>query len=91
MVLLFANKTEKDIILHKQLQELKNRLTVKYMLDKAEGKWQGYTGYITEQILKEVCPLDDPDTLYAYCGPGVMNSYLKEMFQKYPQSTSFTF
>lgn len=92
LVLLFANKTEQDIVLRKELEALQPRLKLHYILDKAPEGWKGLTGYLNENLLSSVCPLNDPDTLYVYCGPFPMNSIIKDTFNsKYPKSTLFKF
>jgi cytochrome-b5 reductase len=47
LILLFANKTEEDIVLKKEIDDLKERVTVKYILDHAPPNWKEYSGYIT--------------------------------------------
>jgi hypothetical protein len=31
-------------------------------------------------MLLSICPLNDPDTLYIYCGPKKMNQIVKDIF-----------
>lgn len=92
LVLLFANKTEEDIVLRKELEAMQPRLKLHFLLDKAPDGWKGYTGYINETMLSEISPLNDKDTLYIYCGPFAMNTLIKDTFkEKYPDSTLFKF
>jgi cytochrome-b5 reductase len=44
MTLLFCNKTEKDIILRKELEALQPRLKLHLMLEHASLGWQGIKG-----------------------------------------------
>jgi NAD(P)H-flavin reductase len=47
-------------------------------------------GYITDDVLKSIVNLDDPDTLFAHCGPKAMNNCLAAIFkQHHPNSTLF--
>ena len=63
-----------------------------YILDRPPADWKGFHGYITEDVLKIICSLDEPDTLYIYCGPFGMNSMIKKMFEKnHPSSRIFKF
>lgn len=92
MILLFANKTEADIVLKEELEKLRPRITLHYILDRPPSDWKGFSGYITEDILKSICPVDDPETLYIYCGPFLMNSMIRKMFEKkHPTSKIFKF
>jgi cytochrome-b5 reductase len=92
LILLFGNKTEEDIVLRKELEALSNRVRLLYILDTPPQGWPFYKGFVNHELLKEICPLDDPNTLYIHCGPAPMNKFLRELFAKeYPQSTLFKF
>ena len=92
MILLFANKTEQDIILKEQLEKFKPRVKVHYALDNPSKEWTGLKGYVNEEMLNSICRLDDPHTLYCHCGPGPMNTMIRSMFkEKYPNSTLFKY
>ena len=92
LTLLFCNKSEEDILLRKEIDCLAPRVKVYYMIDKAGEKWNGYTGYVNEKILSEICPLDEPETIYIHCGPGPMNKVIRELFiEKYPNSKWFKY
>jgi ferredoxin-NADP reductase len=65
--LLFANRTRKDIILEKELNDLLKGNVINIL---SEEETKGYKyGFITEQILKEL--IHPNDTLYL-CGPPPM-------------------
>ena len=92
LVLLYANKTEEDIVLRKELEGLANRLKLHYILDNPPEGWNHYKGYITLEILKEICPLDDPATIYIHVGPAPMNKMIRHLFgEYYPKSVIFKF
>lgn len=92
LILLFANKTEEDIVLRKELEALQPRLKLHYIVDTAPQGWTGFTGFATKDVLEKICPLDDPDTMYIHCGPGPMNAMIREMFTThYPESHIFKY
>lgn len=47
MVLLFANKTEENIVLRKEIESMSDRIKIHYILDIAPEGWKHYKGYIT--------------------------------------------
>ena len=61
--LLFANVTEKDILMREQLDGLAkahpDSFKVVYILDKADSNWTGATGYINSQLIKQHAPSAD--------------------------------
>lgn len=60
VTLVFANVTEADILLKKELQELENtypqRFKAFYTLDKPPEGWTQGTGFVTKELLKTVLP-----------------------------------
>lgn len=92
LVLLFANKTEEDIVLRKEIESTGGRIKIHYILDVANEDWKHYKGYITHEILREICPLDDPATIYIHCGPPPMNKFIRTLFSEYyPNSVLFKY
>ncbi|XP_070154657.1 NADH-cytochrome b5 reductase 3 isoform X2 [Polyergus mexicanus] len=74
--LLFANQTEKDILLRDELDDIAkkhpNKLKLWYTLDTSSEGWSYSTGYInTEMIEKHVFP-PSLDTIVLMCGPPPM-------------------
>jgi len=73
--LLFSNVTEKDILLREALDNLKkkhpNHFDVVYLVDTAEGKWDGPTGFINSDIIKKyIAPPTLKDKVKVFiCGP----------------------
>jgi NAD(P)H-flavin reductase len=59
MTLLFCNKTEKDIILRKELEALQPRLQVNFMLEDVPSGWKGLSGRPNLTVLNEIHPLND--------------------------------
>ncbi|KAF8913182.1 cytochrome-b5 reductase [Gymnopilus junonius] len=73
--LLFGNITEDDILLRKELDELKakypNNFDVVYVLDRPSAGWTGPSGFITADLLKKhVAPADLKGKVKVFvCGP----------------------
>jgi cytochrome-b5 reductase len=72
--LIFANKTEEDILLRKELDDLpKDRLHVRYTLDHPPIKgWKYSSGYVTEEMCREHLPPPVPESMIFLCGPPPM-------------------
>eukprot|EP00045_Choanoeca_perplexa_P012410 m.135416 g.135416 ORF g.135416 m.135416 type:complete len:323 (-) comp15992_c0_seq1:2323-3291(-) len=72
--LLFANKTEEDILLRNELDEAAKdpRIHVWYTLDSAPVGWKYSEGFITEDMIKEHLPAAGPNTHVLMCGPPPM-------------------
>ena len=77
VTLLFANNTEHDILLKNELDNIAaqhSNFTVKYVLSKPSNGWNGLKGFISESMIKENMPQNNPDSLILVCGPpGMMN------------------
>jgi cytochrome-b5 reductase len=74
VTLVFANITEEDILLKKELEELENtypqRFRAFYVLDKPPKEWSGGSGYITKELLKQVLPEPKEENIKVFvCGP----------------------
>ncbi|CEP60800.1 cytochrome b5 reductase family protein LALA0_S01e19240g [Lachancea lanzarotensis] len=106
--LLYANKTSSDIILKKELDELHGRfpdqLNVTYFAEKSDGGFEGKSGFITKEDLKQ-CDGSQSSQVFI-CGPpkfvevyggkqgplmfqGQLGGYLKEL--GYQKSDVFKF
>lgn len=76
MNLLFANQTEKDILLRDRLDHLANhypeRLKVWYTLDRADKEWQYSVGFVNSDMISQYLPPAADDTLILICGPPAM-------------------
>jgi len=80
---LFANITEEDILLKEQLDSLceryPHRLHVFYTLDSSHRGWSGFTGYVTEDLIKKTMPPPGKHSKVFVCGPpGMMKSICGE-------------
>nr|POF18611.1 nitrate reductase [nadh] 1 [Quercus suber] len=73
-----ANKSEKDILLHEELdrfeQDSQGRLKVAHVLSHPSEEWKGLKGHVNEEILKSHLfpPDDDGQTACFLCGPPAM-------------------
>ena len=96
--LLFANKTEEDIILRDKLEnrqeEFSHQYKYFYTISESNDNWTGYTGHINTKMLDETMPQNTDDTLILLCGPPKMISEaakpsLEEL--NYSKENIFTF
>ncbi|GCC34855.1 hypothetical protein chiPu_0013332 [Chiloscyllium punctatum] len=74
--LLFANQTEKDILLQSELEEIEaeypHRVIIWYTLDRAPEGWKYSEGFVNEQMIKEHLPPAADSVLILLCGPPPM-------------------
>lgn len=79
LALLFANQSEDDILLRKELDELaeqhSDRFKVWYTLDRASDGWKYSTGFVSEEMIKENLYPPSDDTLTLMCGPPPMINF----------------
>lgn len=79
--LLYANKTEDDILLKGELEQLNEAKSIKLALtlDRPPTVWKGYKGFVSDEMLKEVFPPYSSDHLFLLCGPPIM---VNDVFEK---------
>jgi len=78
--LVYANKTEADIIVREMLDEWaaketasgRKRFTVHYTLDSPPIDWDGSTGFINTEMIAAHLPTPSRNTLVLMCGPPPM-------------------
>ena len=96
--LLFENKKEEDIILRNKLEnrqeEFSHQYRFFYTLDEPDGNWNGFSGFIDSDMIKNTMPAPSEDTLILLCGPPKMISEavrpnLEEL--NYSKESIFTF
>lgn len=75
--MLFANKSEADIVLRHELESLQPRLRLIYIVDVCPPEWKYIGGHVTKEIFESILPLDDPETIYIHCGPPGMNQMIR--------------
>lgn len=83
--LLYANKTEGDILLKKELDEFAakyDQFNVHYILSSPPDNWQGGKGRINKQMIEEYLPGPaGMDTKVLVCGPNPMMESMVNMLQ----------
>ena len=96
--LLFANKKEEDIILRDKLENRQEKFSHQYRffytLDEPGDSWNGFSGFIDSDMIKNTMPAPSEDTLILLCGPPKMISEavrpsLEEL--NYSKESIFTF
>ncbi|XP_055769668.1 NADH-cytochrome b5 reductase 1-like isoform X2 [Salvelinus fontinalis] len=74
--LLYANQTEKDILLRDELEEVQvrhpNRFKLWFTVDRAPEGWEYSEGFINADMIQEHLPAPSDDTLVLMCGPPPM-------------------
>ncbi|ODQ68281.1 NADH-cytochrome b5 reductase 1, partial [Nadsonia fulvescens var. elongata DSM 6958] len=78
--LLYANNAEEDILLKEDIDELAAKypnFKVHYILSAPSANWEGSTGFITEDLIKEHLPAPSTHTRILICGPPPMVSAMK--------------
>jgi nitrate reductase (NAD(P)H) len=84
ITLLFGNKSEKDILIREELEQLQedypDHFKLHYIIDKAEhpDTWKHETGYITKEILEKYMPSAGEDSIILACGPSIMNTLVED-------------
>jgi len=76
ITLLFANKTENDILLREEIEQMKTDhpdcFNYIFTLDSPPANWNHQTGFITEEMIRKCLPTPADDTLTLICGPPPM-------------------
>merc|ERR1719231_372843 len=86
--LLFANQTEEDILLRKELEEEAEKhsnFKVWYTIDRPpeDGSWKFSSGFINQEMIENNLPVSDANSLMLLCGPPPMINYAcKPNFEK---------
>lgn len=77
--LIFANQTEEDILLRKELEEIpKDRFHLWYTLDRPPENWSYSSGFINAAMCKDHLPPKSADTMLFVCGPPPMIKFACE-------------
>ena len=96
--LLYANKTEEDILLREELDQLAKdypkKFKLHYTLDDPPKGWKFSQGFIDEKMIRNHMPTYTPKAMVMMCGPPPMIKYacipnLEK--NKYPESAYETF
>ncbi|KAF5294635.1 hypothetical protein FQA39_LY02767 [Lamprigera yunnana] len=77
--LLFANQSEKDILVRKELEEVADKhpeqFKLWYTLDNIPEGWKYSKGFVTDQMIKDHLFPPSADTLIVMCGPPPMINF----------------
>lgn len=78
--LIYANKTEKDILLKAELDTLQrqhpDRLQILYVLERAPSDWTGEHGWVSESMIRNMIKKEDLRRLIFVCGPEGMLAHV---------------
>lgn len=79
--LLYANKTENDILLRPILDEFtaERLIHTYFVLEKPPENWSMGVGYITSEHIKSRMPPPDKETLIFHCGSKAMNTLVRSL------------
>ncbi|KAG0641839.1 hypothetical protein HOY80DRAFT_1038258 [Tuber brumale] len=78
---IFANVNMEDILLKDELDELAGRhsnFRIHYVLNNPPEGWKGGVGFVTEDMIKKICPAPAADIKILLCGPPPMISAMKK-------------
>lgn len=71
--LFYGSLTKDDILMKDELDKIaaehKDQIKVHYFLDQAPENWEGHTGFITKEFLKEHLPAPSKNAKIYVCGP----------------------
>jgi len=48
------------------------RFKIHFTVDKAKPGWEGFTGYVTKEMIQKVFPEPSEDIFMGFCGPNKM-------------------
>lgn len=90
LFLVFANKTESDIIFrHEWERHVRDypSFHCHFVLEQPPPEWEGSVGRVTSEILRQHLPAPASDTCVFLCGPPAMVDSLESLLQElgYPQ------
>lgn len=97
IALLFANQSEKDILLRQELEEEANKhpdqLKIWYTIDRAEEGWKYSKGFVDKDMIKEHLYDADGDTQILLCGPPPMIKHVQGLLDEleWPQEARFKY
>jgi cytochrome-b5 reductase len=59
IIIISCHKTEKDILLRKELEVMKDRMKIYYMIDNHFEGWAGLVGHVCREVLEKITPLEE--------------------------------
>lgn len=84
IALLYANRTEEDIVFRKELedmQKLNSNFRVAFVIAEANDRWTGYVGRIDADMIKKEIP-DYVETMFYTCGPPAMVEAMEKLLEE---------
>jgi predicted ferric reductase len=82
VMLLYANRTEKDIVFREELAAIEAgdapRLKVVHILSEPEPGWNGETGYVDREKIARYLSSNMSENAFYVCGPPAMNTKVIE-------------
>ena len=90
--LIYANKTEEDILLRENLESLAKAglLKLYYTLDNPPKNWAYGSGFITQNMLEKNLP-PPADSFACYCGPLPMTDIISKHLKAIGYTQTFKF
>lgn len=83
--IIYANKTEEDILLREELENFHKenpKFNLFYTVDKPKDDWKQGKGFVSKEMLSEHMPQPGPDTLILLCGPLPMCEITEKVLTK---------
>lgn len=80
--LIFANETEKDILLKSEIDDISSKypgFSVHYTVTKPDEKWTGSSGYVTKEMIEKYLPGPNEGNKLFVCGPPEMKKVVKNL------------
>lgn len=97
IALLFANQTEKDILLRDEIEEVAqkypNQFKFWYTLDRPDEGWKYSGGFVSKDMIKEHLHEPNDDTLILLCGPPPMTKFINTLLDEleWPEDNRFKY
>lgn len=97
LALLFANQSEKDILLRKELEEEAakhpEQFKIWYTLDRSDEGWKYSTGFVNKDMIKEHLYEPDGQTHVLMCGPPPMIKFVQSQLDEleWPAESRFKY
>jgi cytochrome-b5 reductase len=83
---LFANHTPEDILLRKEIEELRGinpqSFKINFIVTKGNSNWNGMTGHLDKSSLQQYLPAPSSDTLIMYSGTKSLNKMIQKTLEE---------
>lgn len=85
MILLFANRTEEDILLEEELRKYaaeNPKLKIYFSVDrKITETWGEFVGFVNEEKIDKTVPENFDNTLFMSCGPPILSNIVEKIWR----------